>query len=74
MMDQVVALATSLGTLAMMWLAGRKKAAAWVVGLLNQGLWVTFIILFQAWGLIPLTAALTLIYARNLWLWRERGV
>lgn len=71
MIEQAIAVATSIGTLLMMWLAGRKKSLAWIVGLANQALWILFIVLFQAWGLLILTAALTVIYTRNLMLWRK---
>jgi hypothetical protein len=69
-MKQLIPLATSVGTLLMMWLAGSKRVVAWKVGLANQVLWVWFIVAFEAWGLIPLTLALTFTYARNLVRWR----
>ena len=76
-MRQLLPLATSLGTLASMWLAGSKRWEGWLVGLVNQALWFTFIMAFEAWGLLPLSAALTVVYSRNLWRWKvehEGGV
>lgn len=62
--------ATSFGTLAGMWLVGQKRSLGWVVGLCNQVLWVTFAVMYQAWGLLPLTCALIFIYTRALLRWR----
>ena len=63
--------ATSAGTLLGMWLVGQKKSVGWVVGLVNQALWVTFSIMFEAWGLLPLTAALIVVYSKALIQWRR---
>lgn len=63
--------ATSVGTLLGMWLVGQKRSIGWAVGLLNQALWVSFAVVFRAWGLLPLSAALTVIYVRALLAWRR---
>ena len=63
--------ATSAGTLLAMWLLGQKKSVGWTVGLVNQVLWVTFSIMFKAWGLLPLTAALIVVYTKALVAWRR---
>lgn len=70
MLRQALPFATGMLTLTAMWLAGSKRTAAWGVGLANQGLWAAFIVVFEAWGLAPLTVALTVIYSRNLLRWR----
>lgn len=70
-MRQVLSLATSVNTLWAMWLLGRKHWWGWVVGLCNQTLWFTTIVLFKVWGLLPLSVALTVIYTRNLIVWRR---
>ena len=46
-------------------LAGNKHRYAWAVGLGNQALWLGWIIASSSWGLIPMNAALWLVYARN---------
>lgn len=69
-MKQALPLATGLVTLYAMKVVGDRKWWGWLVGLLNQGLWFAFIIVFAAWGLLPLSLALTVIYARNLLRWR----
>lgn len=66
----VISTATSVVTLFAMWVIGAKKWYGWAMGLANQALWVTFAVLFKAWGLLPLTAALIVVYSRNLLAWR----
>ena len=51
-------------------LAGNKARWAWLVGLLNQALWLVWIIASSAWGLLPMNAALWVLYARNHLKWR----
>lgn len=53
-------------------LAGNKKRSAWAVGLINQVLWSLWIALAHVWGLVPLTAALWVVYARNYMKWRKQ--
>lgn len=71
MIRTLVPWATSAGTLLGMWLIGQKRSIGWVVGLANQVLWVTFSVMFEAWGLLPLTLALIVIYVKNLAQWRR---
>ena len=73
MMDwhQLIPLATSFVTVFGIWLAGNKNYWGWVCGICNQALWFTFIVLFEAWGLLPLMFALLFIYSRNLIKWRR---
>lgn len=74
MLKQLISLATASGTLFSMYLLGNKDKRGWVVGLLNQFLWVSFIILFQAWLLAPLTVSLLYMYTRNLLKWRREDL
>ena len=60
----------SCTTLTVMWLAGNKRREAWIVGLLSQALWAWFAVASHSYGLLPLTAALTVVYCRNFWRWR----
>ena len=62
---------TSAGTLLGMWLVGQKRSIGWTVGLANQVLWVSFSIVYKAWGLLPLTCALIVIYTKALLQWRR---
>jgi hypothetical protein len=58
-------------TIYSMLLAGNKKRGAWLVGLLNQFLWLTWIILSSAWGLLPMNIALWVVYGRNYLKWNK---
>jgi hypothetical protein len=66
MARQMLSLITAVLTLWGMWLAGNKRSAGWIVGLVNQVFWLATIIAFGVWGLLPLTVALTVVYSRNL--------
>lgn len=70
-MKQILPLILSLLTIVGMWLIGNKNRLGWVVGLFNQTLWITFAIVFKAWGLLPLTLVLIVVYTRNLTKWTK---
>jgi hypothetical protein len=71
MFKQLISLATSGGTLATMWLLGRKDFRGWYMGLISQAIWLVFIFSFSAWGLLPLSVSLTIMYVFNLRKWRR---
>lgn len=52
-----------------MLLAGNKRAGAWLVGLFNQVLWLTWIIVSGTWGLLPMTGVMIIVYIRNYIKW-----
>lgn len=58
-------------TLYMTFLQGRKTWKAWAVGLVNQLLWLGFILTTQTWGLLLLNAGLWYLYVRNLIIWYD---
>jgi len=60
-------------TVLAMELTMRKRWEGWAVGLGNQVLWGFFIYQKQAWGLIPLSAILTVQYSRGMLKWRKEG-
>lgn len=72
-MRQIIPLCLSVITVFQMWKAGDLKAYAWAVGLANQVLWLVFIIVFKAWGLLPLNGALVITYTRNLLKWKREA-
>ena len=72
-MTQLIPLALSANTIAVMWLAGSKRALGWALGLAGQAGWLLFAFVFRAWGLLPLVVALTFVYGRNLWRWQREG-
>lgn len=59
-------------TIWMTLLAGNKHKSAWLVGIGNQALWLTWIITVGAWGLIPMNIALWVVYARNHLKWSAK--
>lgn len=52
-------------------LAGNKHPNAWFFGLVNQALWLTWIIATGTWGLLPMNFALWIVYGRNHLKWRS---
>lgn len=57
-------------TLWMTFLAGNKHPNAWAVGLVNQLLWLIWIISVQKWGLLPMNIGMWILYYRNHLKWR----
>ena len=55
----------SVITIWMTLLAGNKTPWAWAVGLVNQAMWLVWIIAVGAWGLLPMNLALWIVYTRN---------
>lgn len=70
-MRNLIPLFTSCVTIYAMWLTGNKDWRGWLVGLLNQIPWLAFIVVFDAWGLLPLTVFLVVMHTRNLRKWRR---
>lgn len=58
-------------TIYSMLLAGNKRRGAWSIGLLNQLLWLVWIVLSESWGLLPMNIALWIIFARNYRKWSQ---
>lgn len=58
-------------TIYTMFLAGDRKSHTWLVGLINQAFWLTWIIASASWGLIPMNIALWVVYARNHVKWKN---
>lgn len=58
-------------TIYMTFLAGNKHKKAWAVGLINQTLWLVWIVCAHAWGLLPMNIALWGLYARNHLKWSK---
>jgi hypothetical protein len=56
-------------TIWMTLLAGNKHSSAWLIGLVNQALWLVWIVVTESWGLLPMNVALWVVYSRNHWKW-----
>lgn len=59
-------------TIWMTLLAGNKHNNAWIVGLINQALWLIWIIASATWGMLPMNIALWIVYARNHFKWNHK--
>lgn len=60
----------SVITIYSMLLAGNKRRGAWLVGLVNQFLWLIYIFAAGAYGLLPMNLALWVVYGRNYIKWQ----
>lgn len=58
-------------TIYMTILAGNKTRWAWLVGLVNQALWLGWIVASESWGLLPMNVALWVVYTRNHMKWSK---
>lgn len=71
MIAQYLPFLLSAVTIWMTLMAGNKHPKAWAVGLVNQALWLVWIVATAAWGLLPMNIALWVVYARNHFKWGE---
>jgi hypothetical protein len=56
-------------TIWMTLMAGNKHPKAWLIGLGNQLLWLIWICVVGAWGLLPMNITLWIVYGRNHLKW-----
>lgn len=61
-------------TIWMTLMAGNKHPKAWLIGLGNQLLWLVWICVVGAWGLLPMNIALWIVYGRNHLVWSRGDV
>jgi hypothetical protein len=54
-----------------LYLAGRRKAWGWAVGIGAQSLWVTYAIATHQWGFIVSSVAYTVVYTKNFLAWQK---
>lgn len=59
----------SLVTIVSMELMVRKRRSAWVLSILNQGLWLWLIVSTRQWGLLPLNLCMWIQAVRGLIRW-----
>ena len=69
MIAQYLPFLLSAVTIWMTLMAGNKHPKAWAVGLVNQALWLVWIVSTSAWGLLPMNLALWVVYGRNHFKW-----
>ena len=54
-----------------LWLIGNKNKAGFVLGLLNQVLWIWYALMLKQYGLLVGVIAYAAIYIRNLIKWNK---
>jgi hypothetical protein len=60
----------SVNSIGVMYLIGNKSRAAFVLGLGNQCLWLSWLLYIETYGMLPTVAAMSAMYVRNLHAWR----
>lgn len=61
----------SIITVYMFFLAGNKRKHTWIIGLINQFLWLIWILKIEAYGLVPMNIVLWVMYFRNHIKWNK---
>lgn len=54
-----------------LYLAGRRRAAGWAIGLAAQALWIAYATATRQWGFYVSAIAYGAVYAKNLSAWRR---
>jgi membrane protein implicated in regulation of membrane protease activity len=55
------------------YLAGRKRAVGWLVGVAAQVLWLAYAIVTRQWGFIATAVAYAAVYGKNWVAWRREA-
>lgn len=58
-------------TIYMMVMAGNLHKKAWMLGMLNQALWLIWILATSQWGFLPMNIALWVVCIRNHLAWNK---
>jgi hypothetical protein len=53
-------------------LTGNLHKKSWVIGLVNQALWLVWIVGTKTWGLLPMNLCLWAVYGRNHFKWNRQ--
>lgn len=61
----------SIISLVTLWLIGNKNKAGFILGLLNQVLWIWYALMLKQYGLLVGVIAYAVIYIRNLIKWNK---
>ena len=56
-----------------LWIAGRKNAWGWAIGIGAQVLWVAYAIVTMQWGFIASALAYGFVYTKNFVSWRREA-
>lgn len=60
-------------TIYMSVLAGNKTRWTWLIGIVNQALWLVWILASSSYGLLPMNFALWIVYGRNHLRWMREA-
>ena len=72
MTETAYEIAISIFTLITIWLCGNKDERAPVMGVISELGWLSWIVIFEHWGLLPLCICLTSMYIRMYVKWRMK--
>lgn len=61
-------------TITIIWLAGNNSVWAWRISLVNQCLWLAWIVHSKNWGLLPMNVAMFVVAGRKLRARRRRNL
>ena len=73
-MTELMPWVMSVITIYMNVLAGNKSRHAWAIGLLNQALWLYWIVATENYGFLPMNLALWIVYGRNHLKWAKNDL
>lgn len=56
-----------------LWIAGRKNAWGWAIGIGAQVLWIIYAVATMQWGFIASALAYGFVYTKNFVSWRREA-
>ncbi len=59
-------------TIYSVFLQGNLNKLSWLISLVNQGLWFTWIIVSEQYGFVPMNMALTILFFINYFKWKKK--
>ncbi len=61
----------SVTSCVMLWMMGNKSIFGPILGIVNQGLWIFYVVWTGQWGLLLGVSLYTVIHIRNLAKWKR---
>jgi hypothetical protein len=61
----------SITSCVMLWMMGNKSIFGPILGIINQGLWIFYVVWTGQWGLLLGVSLYTVIHIRNLAKWKR---
>lgn len=69
-----VQLLISISILTSAFLCGSMKITGWIILMIAQSIFITYVIITQQWGLLPQNVGMGLIAVRNFRKWKREGI